>query len=128
MAGRRTIAAAIVGCAQMRAALEHPARNLVFRLARIVAEMIGPTTRVLRDAAGLQGISRMFGSVEVAGPFPDVADQIVNPIGIRREGGDRRGPLIAVELRILERKRTLPGIRHLPAAGRQLLAPGELRL
>src|SRR4029079_455252 len=34
-------------------------------------------------------------------------------------------PLIAVELQVLVRKRALPGVGHLFAAGRELVAPGE---
>src|SRR5690242_20561344 len=102
----------------MRAALEHPARDADLRLARIVAVGFAPTARVLGDAAGLGRIGRMLMSVPVRGPFPDVADQVVKAISIRRKRGHRGSALEAILTLVLERKRALPGIGHVATARR----------
>src|SRR6266699_6243505 len=47
-------------------------------------------------------------------------------IAIRRKGHHRRRPLVTVEREVLARKVALPGIRHLPSARRELIAPGKL--
>src|SRR5271155_498571 len=82
----RTIAAAIVGRAQMRAALEHLARYLYLGLAGIVARGFGPAARVLRDTAGLWRLGRMLWRIPVSGPFPNIADRVVKAVPVCREG------------------------------------------
>ena len=47
-------------------------------------------------------------------------------VAVRRECGDRRCALVAVGAKILPRKFALPGVRHVLAAGRELIAPGKL--
>src|ERR1700730_12570114 len=54
MARGRPIAAAVVWRAEVRTALEHLAGNPDLRLARIVALVLPPATRVLWNAAGLR--------------------------------------------------------------------------
>jgi hypothetical protein len=66
------------------------------------------------------------GGIPVGRPFPDVADHVVNSIAVRRERRHRRRALIAVEGQVLARERALPGVRHLPIARRELIAPCEL--
>ena len=44
-------------------------------------------------------------------------------MAVRRERGHRGGPLEAVAVRILARKLALPGVGHVPAVRRQLVAP-----
>src|SRR5215471_17247546 len=62
-----------------------------------------------------------------AGPFPHIADHVADAVSVRRERGHRRGALVTIELEILIRKRALPSVRHLLAAGREFISPGELR-
>ena len=57
---RRTVAAAVVGRAQMRAALQDPARDPRFRLAGIVALILAAAARVLGDAAGFRRVRRVL--------------------------------------------------------------------
>src|SRR5690242_17305932 len=92
----RSIAAAIIRRAEMRAALQDLARNLDRRLARIVAGVLAPAARVLRDAAGLFGVGLMPRGVPIGGPLPDIADHVVEPVPVGRKGPDRRGALVAV--------------------------------
>src|SRR5215469_3945200 len=52
VARRRTVAAAVIGRAQVRAALEHLARDADVRLAAVVAALLRRAVRILRRAAG----------------------------------------------------------------------------
>src|SRR5580704_2925750 len=47
-------------------------------------------------------------------------------VAVSRECGDGRSALEAVRTKILPRKFTLPGVRHMLSAGRELIAPGKL--
>src|SRR5262245_266229 len=109
----------------MRAALEHLARNPDAWLAGVVARGLRAAARVLRDAAGLRGVGRMLRGPPVGGPFPDIADHVVEAVAVGRKGRDRRRPFEPVLSQILVREFTLPGIGHLLAAGSELVAPGE---
>src|SRR5262249_53317361 len=64
--------------------------------------------------------------VPIGGPFPDVADHVVKAVAVRRKRRDRRGALVAVERQVLAWERALPRVRHLLAARRKLVSPGEL--
>src|SRR5207248_2133614 len=108
-----SIAAAVIRRAQMRAALQHLARDPDLRLAGVVARLLTPAARVLRDAAGFRGIGFMSGGPPVGCPLPDIADHVVEPVAAWRERADGRGALIAVGLQVLVRENALPGIRHL---------------
>jgi len=55
--------------------------------------------------------------VPVAGPFPDVADHVVNAVTVRWKRGNRRRALEAVVVQILSRKFALPGVGLVLAAG-----------
>src|SRR6476620_9204278 len=70
MARRRPVAAAIIGRAQMRSALEHLARDLDVGRARVVALVFATAARVFRDTAGLRRIGLMLGRVPIGRPFP----------------------------------------------------------
>src|SRR4051794_18249821 len=122
MARRRPIASAVVRRAQVRAALNDLARDPDVRRGRVVAAVLAPPVRVLRDAAGLRRVALVLLRVPVGRPFPDIADHVVDAMAVRWEGGDRRGPLEAVAVRVLPRKLTLPGVRHVTAVRHQLVA------
>src|SRR5690606_19490507 len=124
MARGRAIAPAIVRCAQVRPALQHLAQYSDVRLSGGVALLLAAAARILRDAARLRRVGRVLGGEPVAGPLPDVADLVVEAISVPRKGGDRRRAHIAGGGEVLLRKRTLPGVGHMPAAGCEFIAPG----
>src|SRR5215217_5950692 len=111
----------------MRAAFQDAARDPVPRLAWVVALVFMPATRVCGDAAGLRGIGGMLRGVIVRCPFPDIADHVVEVVAVGREGRDRGGALEAILREVLPREVALPGVRHVLATRRELVAPGELR-
>src|SRR6516225_9789153 len=120
------VAAAVVRRAQMRAALDHPARNFGLRLAGVIAPGFGPTARILRDAACLRRIGLMLGRPPVSGPLPHIADHVVDPVAVRRKRRYRRRALEAIGAEVLVWEVTLPGIGHVFAAGCELITPGVL--
>src|SRR6478735_6882679 len=85
VARRGAIAAAIVRRTEMRAALEHLARNADVRLAGIEASAFRATAWVQRDAAGLRRIAMVLLRPPVGGPFPDIADHVVEAVAVRRK-------------------------------------------
>ena len=87
--GGRPVAAAIVGCAQMRATLDDLARDFDVRLPRVVATVFAATARILRNAAGLRRIGLMLPGVPIGRPFPDIADHVVQAVAVRRKRGHR---------------------------------------
>src|SRR6201999_1124005 len=96
MAGSRSIAAAIVRSAEVRAALEHLAWNLDVGVARIEARVLTATARVLRNTARLWRVRFMLLRIPVGRPFPDIPDHVVDAVAVRREGRDRGGAIEAV--------------------------------
>src|SRR5262245_60958590 len=86
--GCRAIAPAVVGCAQMRAALQDLAGYAAIGLAWVVAQLLSATARILGDATGLVGVGGMSGIEPIGGPFPDVADHVVEAVPVRWEGRD----------------------------------------
>src|SRR5215831_4978626 len=60
----------------------------------------------------------------VAGPFPDVAGHVVEPVAVRRERAHRRGALVAVGEQVLPGELPLPGVGHHDSIRRELIAPG----
>src|SRR4029079_16192169 len=127
MARIRTVAAAVVRRAQMRATLDDLSRNPDPRLAGVVAAVLASAARILRDAAGLRRVRLVLWREPVGGPLPDVADHVVHAVAVWRECRHRRGTLEAVLVEVLSREFALPGVRHVPAAGRELIAPRKLR-
>src|SRR5262245_42958904 len=125
--GSRAIATAIAWRTQERAALDDLARDPDLRLAGVVAVLLGSAARISRRAASLllAGVGVDLG-VPVAGPLPDIANHVMEPVAVRRERRHRRGALEAVLLQILVWKSALPGIGHVLAAGGEFVTPGEL--
>src|SRR5216683_691286 len=126
MARRGAIAPAIVGRAQMRAALQDLPWDTHGGLARIVARLDGRTARIRRHAAGLGRVGSVLGRIPVGRPFPDIADHVVYAVAVDRKGANRRGAGEAVGPIVVEREVALPGVGHVLAGRRELLAPGEL--
>src|SRR5262245_39019961 len=122
----RSIAPAIVRRAKVRTALDDLAWDPAERLQRVVAVMLGAAARILRDAARFCRIGSVLRHVPVAGPFPDIADHVVDAVTIGRIGHHRRGPLEAVVAAVLERKVALPGVGSMYSARSELVAPGKL--
>src|SRR5258705_1467938 len=119
------IAAAIIGSAEMRAALKHLAWNLGVRVARAVACGLRPAARIFWNATRLRRVSVMLLRIPIGRPFPDIADHVVQAVTIGRKGGDWRSALEAVGHQILVREITLPGVRHVLATRHLLVAPGR---
>src|SRR5580765_9030504 len=86
----RPVASAVIRRAQMRAALDDLLWNLHIGRSGVVAVVLAPPARVLRNAAGLRRIRLMLWRIPVGRPFPDVADHVLEAVPIRRECGDRR--------------------------------------
>ena len=126
MARGRTVTAAVIRRAQMRAAFEHPARYLDLRQPRVVARGLRSAARIFRNAAGLRRVGFMLLRIPIRRPFPGIADHVVQAVAIRRECSDRRCALEPILAKVLSRKFTLPGVGHMLAAGRELVAPGKL--
>src|SRR5437868_5188417 len=101
MARGRAIAAAVVGSAEVRAALKHLAWNPDVRLTRVVARGLGPSTRIFRNAARLRRVSVMLLRIPIGRPFPDIADHVVQAVAVSRERGDRRRALESVCAKVL---------------------------
>src|SRR5687768_2804412 len=78
----RAVAAAVARRAQVRAALDDLARNADCRLAGVVAVLLAPATRVCRDAAVFQRSGLVLRRIPVGRPLPDVADHVVEPVGV----------------------------------------------
>ena len=96
MAGGRAIAAAIIGRAQVRAAFDDLAGNFDLRLAGVEACGLGPAARIVRNAARLRRVGFVLLRPPIGGPFPDVADHVVDAVAVGRECHHRRGALEAV--------------------------------
>src|SRR5215831_17431646 len=111
----------------MRTAFQNFARNPDLGLAGVVAGVLTAAPRVEWDTAGLIGVGLVSRGVPVGGPFPHIADHVVDAVAVWRECRDRRGALVSVELHILAGKCALPGVGHLLTAGCEFVAPGELR-
>src|SRR6476620_8850621 len=126
MARCRPVAPAVVRRAQMRAAFDDLLWNLHVGSSGVIAVRLAATARVLRNAASLHGIRLMLWRIPVGRPFPDVADHVVQTVTVRWEYGDRRRALKAVSTGVLVRESTLPGIGHVTAGRREIIAPREL--
>ena len=110
----------------MRAALDDLAWNLHIAGSGVEAIDLTAAAWILRNAASLGGIGLMLWRIPVGRPFPDVADHVVQPVAVWRECTDRRGALEAIGIGILARELSLPGVGHVTAVRRQLVAPCEL--
>src|SRR3984957_10499037 len=126
MTRRRAIAAAIIRRTQMRSPFEHLARNPDAGLAGVVALVFAAAAWIFRNAARLRRVGIVPGRVPVAGPLPDIADHVVKAVAVRRKGFYRRGAVVTVEMKVMQREIALPGVGHLSAAGPEFIAPGQL--
>src|SRR5215207_10522796 len=113
-AGGGAVAAAVVGGAQMRAALHHPATD-GGPVAGVDAAVAG------RGAAAVVGVA--VGQVPVAGPLPDVADHVGQAVAVGREPAHRGRAHIPVQLQVLVGELALPGVGHPAAPGVELIPP-----
>src|SRR4051812_27921718 len=120
----RTVAAAVIGRAEMRAALEHLAWDFYVRIA-VVTCILRSAARISRNAARLWRVRLMFRRIPVGGPFPDIADHVVQAVPVRRVFSDRRGALKTVRPEILQREIALPSVGYVAAGGRELVPPSE---
>src|SRR5215469_14530688 len=93
---RGTVAAAIIGSAQMRAAFQYLARDADVRLAAVITALLRRPTRVLGRAARTRRSYLVARPEPVGSPLPDVADQVVQPIAVRRIRSDGRGARVAI--------------------------------
>ena len=100
----RPVAPAVVRRAQVRAAFDDLAGNFDVGRRRVVAALLASAARILRDAASLQRVGFVPRRVPVGGPFPDVADHVVEAVAVRRECSDRRGAFEAVVVTVLARE------------------------
>src|ERR1700730_18340581 len=122
----RAVAAAVIRRTEVRAALQHLTRNHDFGLAGVVARFLTTAPRIRWDVAGLVSVGFVSRRVPFAGPFPHVADHVVDAVAVRRECCYRGCAIVSVKLEVLVWKRALPGVCHLLAARREFIAPGEL--
>src|SRR5688572_12774985 len=117
------VTSTVAGSAEVRAALDHHARNPDRRLARIVTLFLPAAARVLGDAASLRRVGRVLRRIPVTRPFPDVADHVAKAVAVRRESADWGRALVGVWREVLVRELALPGVRHLATVRHELVAP-----
>ena len=120
---RRPVASAVVGCAEIGAALDHLARDARTGLAKIVTLHLGDTARIIRRTARSARIARVAGGKPVLGPLPDIAGHIEEAIAVGGERANRRAPRKPVQSLVLPRKFALPGIGHPARIRREFVAP-----
>src|SRR5215467_11431059 len=97
---RRTIAQTVVGCAQVRAALQNLARDADLRRPGII-------TFIFRDSFDATRAARLRPAmllIPIAGPLPDIAGHVVETVSVRRKTSHGRGSLIAIEKQVLDRE------------------------
>src|SRR5262245_35371467 len=110
LARRRAVAHAIIGGAQVGAALHDPARIAVAGGAR--------------PAAGSLKSFDAKRNEHARGPLPHVTNHVVKAVAVRRERIDCSGALVTVAIELFPRKPALPGIGHGASVRREYLAPG----
>jgi hypothetical protein len=115
--------ATVIGCAQVRAALEHFAGDAGILLARHAALDRRLHARIARYTAWLCRCVRMACPEEVTRPFPHVAGHVEQPIAVGGKGTHRRGALVPVRRQVLPGELALPRVGQRVAARRVLVAP-----
>src|SRR5690349_15069287 len=90
------VAAAVIRRTQMRAAFDDLAGNLGRWQAWIVAVLFTSAARIFRNAARLGRVGRVLGGPPVGGPFPDIADHVVDAVAVWRKRHHWRGAVEAV--------------------------------
>ncbi len=122
--GRGTVAQAVAGSAQVRAALDHLARDR----RRQVAARLGDD-RVAEDRCAARRYSLTGASArvprpeEVTGPLPHVASHVEQAVAVGRERAGRRGALEAIKEQVLPGELALPGVGQVAAIGREFVTP-----
>src|SRR5262245_15437537 len=111
----------------MRAAFQDLARDLDVRLAGVVAQLLTPAAWILRDTARLRRVRFVNRRPPICGPFPYVADHVVEAVAVGRKRGHGRRALVTVETQILAREFALPSVGHVAAVRCELIAPSERR-
>src|SRR5882724_8924522 len=101
----RAIAPAVVGRAEIGAALHHLAGDGNLRHARVAAAAALAAARVVDRAAGVVDLAVVL--VPVGGPFPDIAGHVVEAVTVRRERADGRDAFVAVGAQVLPRELAL---------------------
>src|SRR5262249_41485769 len=128
LTSRGPVAQAVARSAEVRAALDHPAGDVRPRATDVVARLRCLDARVARwRAARARGRVSPCAArrVVVAGPLPDVAGHVEQPVAVRGEQSDGCRAAPSLRAGVAPRKAALPEIRHQLAAGRLLVAPGE---
>src|SRR6516162_902525 len=125
MPRRRTVPSAVVRRTEIRATLDHLARDTDTGLRRVVAEGLQAALGIARHAARPLGFRRMTVGIPVGGPFPDIADHVVETVAIGRERSDRRAANKTVQAVVAVREGTLPCVCHVAAVWCELVPPGE---
>jgi len=126
--GRRPVAQAVVRRAQVRAALDHAARDVRPGLARHQAGGRVGDPRVARHTASVpRSLSVPLGGEVVARPLPDVAGHVEQAVPVGREAADGGRAALVRRLEVLPGELTLPGVRHHLPPRERVVAPGENR-
>src|SRR4051812_13893769 len=86
---RRSVAAAVIGRAEMRATFGDLARDTLRGAARIEARFFRRAARIDRRAAWTIKLAVLL--IPVGGPLPDVAGHVVKPVTVGWERADRSG-------------------------------------
>ena len=124
LAGRGPVAQAVVRRAQVRAALDHPARDRRREVAAWLRDdRVARNGRAARRCRLTGAGARMARPEEVTRPLPDVAGHVKQAIPVGRERAGRRGALVAIEREVLPWELTLPGVGQVPAIGREIVTP-----
>lgn len=121
----RAVAAAIIGCTEVRAALEDAARYEDVRLARVKTRFQFCPARVLRNAARLEGRFGVARGPVIRRPLPDIADHVVQTETVGRITADWACPIVAFRFQAIGRKNSLPRVGHSPTTGCQFFTPCE---
>src|SRR5262249_51744886 len=97
----RTIARAIIGCAQKRAALDDAAWRLTAGQGQLLQFGSARISRCL---------ARVTRPIPIARPFPDIADHVAEAVTVGLEAANRRRPGVAVLIGVVDGKDALPGV------------------
>src|SRR4029450_13246131 len=95
------IAQAVVRSAQVRAALDHPPRDVRSGLSLDEALRLRRHPRVRGSAARRPGRLGGAGRVPLARPLPRVAAHVVQAVAVRREASNRGRSLVAAGVQVL---------------------------
>src|SRR4051812_1894881 len=111
----------------MRSAFQNLARDPDVRLGRIIAFLLFGAPWVAGNAAGLLLLLWMLRLIPVRGPFPHIADHILDAVAVWGKRIHRRRPFKPVFTKILPGELPLPEIGHVFASGPEFVSPGVFR-